>query len=78
MEINIVEAADKLAANSLVNSFIDTGIYEDIDELYIDEGDVLVFKDDVQKVYDSFYDYYYGVLLSCCEEAEFVNPLEYE
>ena len=62
--INEVEVADILATDATINELVVFGNYDSSDDLYeqIQGDDIDIFKDDVQDVFNRWYDYYWGVL----------------
>lgn len=71
--INEVEVADILATNATIDELI-TGeidsIYKRDEDLYKydKKNDVYTFKDDVQDVFNRWYDYYWNILFDNKEE----------
>ena len=74
ISINKVELASNLAHNSLIaeltipskNNDFNT-LYKDEDDLFIeDDNENMVYKDDVQEIFNNWYDYY----LTTIEESE--------
>ena len=66
--INEVEVADILATNATIDELVVNGSYESEEDLYEPMGDCSIdtdidcFKDEVQDVFNRWYDYYWGVL----------------
>jgi len=67
--INEVEVADILAANATIDELVVNGSYKSEEDLYIPmtgciivDTDMDIFKDEVQDVFNRWYDYYFGVL----------------
>jgi hypothetical protein len=62
--INEVEAASELATKATYDELVVRGEYKDEDDLYEEDeesGD-LRFKEQVQDVYDDWYDFYFDLL----------------
>ena len=65
--INEVEVADILATNATIDELVTGEIdspYNSDEDLYEhdEENDIDTFKDEVQDVFNRWYDYYWGVL----------------
>jgi hypothetical protein len=73
--INEVEVADILATNATANELVgEDKLYQTEEDLYEPMGDCTIdtdidcFKEDVQDVFNWWYDYYWGVLFDNKEE----------
>lgn len=63
MEINEIELASELAHDATVDEL--SNVYDE-EELYqTDNGDVLIYKDDVQDVFNRHYDYFLSKIEEC-------------
>ena len=63
MEINESELASELAHDATVDEL--SNVYDE-EELYqTDDGDVLIYKDDVQDVFNRHYDYFLSKIEEC-------------
>ena len=63
MEINEIELASELAHDATVDEL--SNVYDE-EELYqTDDGDVLIYKDDVQDVLNRHYDYFLSKIEEC-------------
>lgn len=63
MEINEIELASELAYDATVDEL--SNVYDE-EELYqTDDGDVLIYKDDVQDVFNRHYDYFFSKIEEC-------------
>ena len=63
MEINEIELASELAHDATVDEL--SNVYNK-EELYqTDDGDVLIYKDDVQDVFNRHYDYFLSKIEEC-------------
>ncbi len=63
MEINEIELASELAHDATVDEL--SNVYDE-EELYqTDDGDVLIYKDDVQDVFNRHYDYFLSKIEEC-------------
>ena len=61
--INKVEVADILATNAAIDELVVNGSYESEDDLYREFEDVFTFKnEEVQDVFNRWYDYYWNIL----------------
>jgi len=61
--INEVEVADILATNATIDELVVNGSYESEDDLYREFEDVFTFKnEEVQDVFNRWYDYYWNIL----------------
>lgn len=62
--INEVEAADALAAKAIYDELVIRGEYSTEDELYEEDEDTgdLRYKEQVQDVYNDWYDFYFDLL----------------
>ena len=63
MEINEIELASELAHDATVKEL--SNIYEKDDLYQIDNGDALIYKDDVQDVFNRHYDYFLTKIEEC-------------
>jgi len=69
IHINEVELADILATGSTVDELVINGDYESEDDLYREFEDVYTFKnEEIQDVFNRWYDYYYDIICKCGEE----------
>jgi hypothetical protein len=72
--INEVEVADILATNATIDELVVNGSYGSEEDLYEPMGgcsidtDIDCFKDEVQDVFNRWYDYYYDILFDNKEE----------
>jgi len=68
--INEVEVADILATNATIDELVVNGSYESEEDLYeqVQGDDIDTFKDDVQDVFNRWYDYYWNILFDNKEE----------
>ena len=73
--INEVEVADILATNATIDELVVNGSYESEEDLYIPmtgceivDTEMDVFKDEVQDVFNRWYDYYWNILFDNKEE----------
>ena len=63
MEINEIELASEWAHDATVDEL--SNVYDE-EELYqTDDGDVLIYKDDVQDVFNRHYDYFLSKIEEC-------------
>ena len=63
MEINEIELASELDHDATVDEL--SNVYDE-EELYqTDNGDVLIYKDDVQDVFNRHYDYFLSKIEEC-------------
>jgi hypothetical protein len=76
MEINVVQAASEIAHKILVEKCEkDLGINEE--DIYIeDSSGELHYKEDIQEIYDTLYDEYYDIIVSCSELTRLEEDLE--
>jgi hypothetical protein len=76
MEINVVQAASEIAHKILVEKCEkDLGINEE--DIYIeDSSGELYYKEDIQEIYDTLYDEYYDIIVSCSELTRLEEDLE--
>lgn len=65
IKINILEVASELADRDLQIEF-------DFDEslIYHDDGEVCIYTDEAQDMFNDLYDYYYDFLLSFADKTE--------
>ena len=73
MEINEVELACKLADIKVKEELLGTELKykteEDLFNIEIeDEQEVLYYKEEVQKVFNRWYDYYWDLIVECMPE----------
>ena len=67
--INEVEVADILATNATIDELVVNGSYESEDDLYREFEDVFTFKnEEIQDVFNRWYDYYWNILFDNKEE----------
>lgn len=69
--INGVELASELAHKRLVDELVESenAIYQTEDDLWIeDTEDSLIYKDDVQDLFNHWYDYYFSIIEECIVE----------
>ena len=72
--INEVEVADILATNATIDELVVNGSYESEEDLYEPMGgcsidtDIDCFKDEVQDVFNRWYDYYWNILFDNKED----------
>lgn len=68
MYINEVEVADILATNATIDELVVNGSYESEEDLYETmasctiDTEIDCFKDEVQDVFNRWYDYYWNIL----------------
>lgn len=76
MEINVVQAAAEIAHKILVEKCEkDLGINEE--DIYIEDASgELHYKEDIQEIYDTLYDEYYDIIVSCSELTRLEEDLE--
>jgi hypothetical protein len=76
MEINVVQAAAKIAHKILVEKCEkDLGINEE--DIYIEDASgELHYKEDIQEIYDTLYNEYYDIIVSCSELTRLEKDLE--
>jgi hypothetical protein len=76
MKINVVQAASEIAHKILVEKCEkDLGINEE--DIYIeDSSGELHYKEDIQEIYDTLYDEYYDIIVSCSELTRLEEDLE--
>jgi len=61
--INKVEITNILATNATINELVVNNSYESEDDLYRELEDVFTFKnEEVQDVFNRWYDYYWNIL----------------
>ena len=61
--INKVEITNILATNATIDELVVNGSYESEDDLYREFEDVFTFKnEEVQDVFNRWYDYYWNIL----------------
>lgn len=64
--INEIELATKLAHAKTISKCIRIDIINIIDEMYKDNNvDMLEYKDDIQDIFNNFYDYYLSEIEDC-------------
>lgn len=64
MEINAIELASNLAHGDVLNMMHVYDIHEE-DELYQQDGDSLIYKEEIQDEFDELYDYYFNMIIEC-------------
>ncbi len=76
MEINVVQAAAEVAHKILVEKCEkDLGINEE--DIYIEDASgELYYKEDIQEIYNTLYDEYYDIIVSCSELIRLEEDLE--
>jgi len=60
IKVNIVELASELANERVFEEFL-TG-EQGFDYIYKEDSDVVEYTAEAQKVFDDYYDYYYGFI----------------
>lgn len=72
MNINIVKLATKLAekrtVEEVLNPLSDYSLfqgYEEEDDLYDYNGEVQIYKEEIQLIFNNYYDYYIKLIQDC-------------
>lgn len=63
MEINEIELASELAHDATVDEL--SNVYDEEELCQTDDGDVLIYKDYVQDVFNRHYDYFLSKIEEC-------------
>lgn len=56
IKINLLEVASELANNELIKRYGE-------DDIYLEAGEVITYKDAFQEQFNELYDYYYNLIL---------------
>jgi hypothetical protein len=60
IKVNIVELASELASDRVYEEL--TSEYMGEDDIYKKDSDVIEYTEYAQKVFDNWYDFYYGII----------------